>query len=162
MSTTHISVITSATMTQNKHHYLGPLVILPTFYRILLTQDLKKKLLPFPVFKVLLLVNKFRNVPPQLQYQCRHFLTENTYHLIGRSRGHAQHTPPSPMGPNSFVFAYIFTQKCPRRRSTPPPPPPREILDPPLHLQNFINSRFPIVYFSSRFLLVTCEKIVRW
>ena len=25
------------------------------------------------------------------------------------------------MGPNSFVFAYIFTKKCPRRRSTPPP-----------------------------------------
>ena len=25
------------------------------------------------------------------------------------------------MGPNSFVFAYIFTKKRPRRRSTPPP-----------------------------------------
>ena len=24
-----------------------------------------------------------------------------------------------PMGPNSFVFAYIFTEKCPRRRSMP-------------------------------------------
>ena len=24
------------------------------------------------------------------------------------------------MGPNSFVFAYIFTEKCLRRRSTPP------------------------------------------
>ena len=34
-----------------------------------------------------------------------------------------------PMGPNSFVFAYIFTEKCPRQRSTPPL---REILDPPL------------------------------
>ena len=32
--------------------------------------------------------------------------------------GCAQHTPP--MGPNSFVFAYIFTEKCPRRRSMPP------------------------------------------
>ena len=28
--------------------------------------------------------------------------------------------PPPPMGPNSFIFAYIFTEKCPRRRSTPP------------------------------------------
>ena len=26
-----------------------------------------------------------------------------------------------PMGPNSFIFAYIFTKKCPRQRSTPPP-----------------------------------------
>ena len=25
-----------------------------------------------------------------------------------------------PMGPNSFIFTYIFTKKCPRRRSTPP------------------------------------------
>ena len=25
-----------------------------------------------------------------------------------------------PIGPNSFVFAYIFTKKCPCRRSTPP------------------------------------------
>ena len=25
-----------------------------------------------------------------------------------------------PMGPNSFVFAYIFTEKCPRQRSMPP------------------------------------------
>ena len=40
------------------------------------------------------------------------------------------------MGPNSFVFAYIFGEKCLRRRSTPPrngsTPPLREILDPPL------------------------------
>ena len=33
--------------------------------------------------------------------------------------GHARRTP-SPMGPNSFVFAYIFTEKHPHRRSTPP------------------------------------------
>ena len=38
---------------------------------------------------------------------------------IGRSRGVCPvHAPP--MGPNFFVFAYIFTKKCPRRRSTPP------------------------------------------
>ena len=44
------------------------------------------------------------------------------------------HAPP--MGPNSFIFAYIFTKKCPHQRSMPPPngcmPPLREILDPPL------------------------------
>ena len=33
--------------------------------------------------------------------------------------GHARHTPPL-MGPNSFIFAYIFTKKCPHRRSTAP------------------------------------------
>ena len=39
---------------------------------------------------------------------------------IGGSRGgHAWHMPP--MGPNSFIFAYIFTEKCPRRRSMPSP-----------------------------------------
>ena len=40
-----------------------------------------------------------------------------------------------PMGPNSFVFAYIFTKKCLCRRSTPPNgsmSPLREILDLPL------------------------------
>ena len=31
----------------------------------------------------------------------------------------AERTPP-PMGPNSFVFAYIFTEKHLHRRSTPP------------------------------------------
>ena len=33
--------------------------------------------------------------------------------------GCAGRTPP-PMGPNSFIFAYIFTEKHPCRRSTPP------------------------------------------
>ena len=32
--------------------------------------------------------------------------------------GRARRTPP--MGPNSFIFAYIFTKKCPHRRSMPP------------------------------------------
>ena len=31
---------------------------------------------------------------------------------------------PSPTGPNSFVFTYIFTEKCPQQRSMPPPPHP--------------------------------------
>ena len=48
--------------------------------------------------------------------------------------------PPPPMGPNSFIFAYIFTKKCPRRRFTRPPngctPPLWEILDPPLLLHD--------------------------
>ena len=33
--------------------------------------------------------------------------------------GRAGHMPP-PMGPNSFIFAYIFTKKHPHQRSTPP------------------------------------------
>ena len=46
-----------------------------------------------------------------------HFRVFNT----GGSRGRAGRTPP--IGPNSFVFAYIFTKKRPHQRSTPPPPP---------------------------------------
>ena len=43
-----------------------------------------------------------------------------------------------PTGPNSFVFTYIFTEKCPRWRPKPPqngstPPPLWKILDPVLH-----------------------------
>ena len=37
---------------------------------------------------------------------------------IGGSRGRAGRTPP--MGPNSFVYAHIFTEKHPRWSSTPP------------------------------------------
>ena len=40
--------------------------------------------------------------------------------LAGLGRGRAGRTAP-PMGPNSFIFAYIFTEKCPCWRSTPPP-----------------------------------------
>ena len=77
-------------------------------------------------------VNGFRNLGQMEEQNCCAFNHVN----IGGSRGGVPaHAPP--MGPNSFVFAYIFTEKCPRRRSTPPltgarPPPPREILDPPL------------------------------
>ena len=42
-------------------------------------------------------------------------------------------TPPT--GLISFIFAYVFTKKCTRRRLAPPngsAPPQREILDPPL------------------------------
>ena len=68
---------------------------------------------------------------------------QHIYLDIGGSRGggRARRTPP--MGPNSFVFTYIFTKKCPRWRSTPPPQrvhaPLREILDPPL-LDNVISA----------------------
>ena len=83
-------------------------------------------------------------------------------HFICGSRGGMPGACPPPMGPNSFIFAYIFTEKCPRWRSTPqwvhapptgnpgsatafspksarvggphPPPPQWEILDPPLML----------------------------
>ena len=53
--------------------------------------------------------------------------------LGGACLAHAPH-----MGPNSFIFAYIFTKKCPLQRFMPPlkgacpPPPPQEILDLPL------------------------------
>ena len=44
--------------------------------------------------------------------------TTNWAQSIGGSRGRAGAYPPT--GPNSFVFAYIFTEKCPCRRKTPP------------------------------------------
>ena len=43
------------------------------------------------------------------------FLTQ----VIGGSEGGVPGARP-PMGPNSFIFAHIFTEKCPRQRSTPP------------------------------------------
>ena len=64
---------------------------------------------------------------------CHHWCN----HHIGGSRGACQaHTPP--MGPNSFIFTYIFAKKHPHQRSTSPSwvhAPLREILDPPLHHQ---------------------------
>ena len=56
------------------------------------------------------------------------------YHILnlyvncsGESRGHRSLADLGgvsgahpPMGPNSFIFAYIFTEKHPHRRSTPP------------------------------------------
>ena len=47
-----------------------------------------------------------------------YFLTDNI--TIGRSRVAVRGTRPPPMGPNSFIFAYIFSEKCLHRRSTPP------------------------------------------
>ena len=52
--------------------------------------------------------------------------------------GGAAGTPPHPpTGSNSFIFAYVFTEKCLRRRSAPPPRPQWEILDPPLKTKTF-------------------------
>ena len=46
--------------------------------------------------------------------------------------------PPPPTRPNSFVFTYVFTEKCLCQRLVPPPmrvdAPQREILDPPLYV----------------------------
>ena len=59
-------------------------------------------------------------------YQTNSHISEVTDTLIlhtntiGGSRGGVPGTR-SPMGPNSFVFAYIFTEKHPCRWSTPPP-----------------------------------------
>ena len=55
-----------------------------------------------------------------------HIYEPNISLIIGGSRGRAWHTPP--MGPNSFVFAYIFGERTCIRG----PRPPREILDPSL------------------------------
>ena len=68
--------------------------------------------------------------------------------FIGRSRGVLVHAPPT--GPNSFIFAYIFTEKCPRWRPKSPPKwvhaPLQKILDPALVLliYLFIISVLPI------------------
>ena len=43
--------------------------------------------------------------------------------VIGGSRGGAA-APPPPTGSISFVFTYVFAEKCTRRRLAPPPPPP--------------------------------------
>ena len=54
---------------------------------------------------------------------------------IGGSGGACRRTSP-PTGPNSFIFAYIFTEKCSRWRPKPPkmgPRPLRKILDPALN-----------------------------
>ena len=60
--------------------------------------------------------------------------------LIGGSRGGRAGACP-PTGPNSFIFAYIFTEKCPHWRPKPPKmgprPPLQKILD--LALVLFLN-----------------------
>ena len=51
-------------------------------------------------------------------YICRKLQTET--HFISGSTGGVPGARP-PMGPNSFVFTNIFTEKGPHQRSTPPP-----------------------------------------
>ena len=46
--------------------------------------------------------------------------------------------PPPPKGPNSFILADVFTEKCPHRTSAPPSQ--REILDPPLQTAHFCRN----------------------
>ena len=54
-----------------------------------------------------------------------------------RIQGGCHGARPPPTGSISFVFTYIFTEKCTRWRLAPPPngsaPPQWEILDPPLN-----------------------------
>ena len=56
--------------------------------------------------------------------------------LVDPGGGTTGTCPPPPTGSISFVFTYVFAEKCMRRRLVPPPmgrrPPQREILDPPL------------------------------
>ena len=57
---------------------------------------------------------------------------------------------PPPIGPNSFIFAYIFAKKLPHRTLVPPkglePPPPQlEILEPPLSdNQGMVDTSLPV------------------
>ena len=79
------------------------------------------------------------------------WLEPHSFSLVDPGGQLLVYAPPPPMGSNSFVFAYVFTKKCPHQRSVPPtmarhPPPQREILDPPLVLnfsslaRRFINA----------------------
>ena len=67
------------------------------------------------------------------------FLESDQIHW--RTRGGRAGRMPPPMGPNSFVFAYIFTKKHPHQRSTTPLTGARphlwEILDLPLKYLGF-------------------------
>ena len=59
--------------------------------------------------------------------------------IIGGSGGRRVRRTPPPMGPNSFIFAYIFTEKHLCQRSMPPQwvhTPLQEILDLPLLILN--------------------------
>ena len=53
-------------------------------------------------------------------------------------QGGAAGAPAPPTGPNSFIFAFVFTENCPCQRLAPPnvlaptPHPQQEILDRPL------------------------------
>ena len=49
--------------------------------------------------------------------------TKDRIGALADLEGRAWHSPP--IGPNSFFFTYIFTEKRSRRRSTPPPTGPR-------------------------------------
>ena len=59
------------------------------------------------------------------------------------------------MGPNSFIFAYIFAEKCPRRGSTAPL---REIQDPPLLITTYMSALLTLISWeSSGCLAITLE-----
>ena len=76
--------------------------------------------------------------------------------IIGGSRGGVPGARP-PMGPNSFVFAYIFTEKCPRRRSTAPL---REILDPPLNMTHLEIRHSNALKNSHNFFSLLCGVLI--
>ena len=85
-------------------------------------------------------------------YDILNFNIDLHWRIKGGTTG--THPPPS-TGSNSFIFAYVFAKKCPRRRSAPPqrlsvPPPEREILDPLLTYQS-ISNRSYYFYFNSFF-----------
>ena len=77
----------------------------------------------------------------------------------------ARALPPPPTGPNSFIFTYVFTEKCLCQRFAPLQqglaPPQREILDPPLiYTMNFYGLTFifsPLHYLIFNFVFVSCK-----
>ena len=71
--------------------------------------------------------------------------------------------PPSPTGSISFIFAYVFAEKCTHRRSAPPPtgqrPPQREILDPPLLPLAFSSVNWCKIYVFTSNIMVLHHKV---
>ena len=67
-----------------------------------------------------------------------------------------------PTKSNSFVFAYIFTEKCPRRRSTPPTENPGSAT---ASNCNFVSSVVPEAFFILGSLLwfpTGLENLEKW
>ena len=65
------------------------------------------------------LVDVWRVRNPEKRRSWHRYHERITHMALADLGGRAGRTPP-PMGPNSFIFANIFTEKCPCQRSTPP------------------------------------------
>ena len=80
------------------------------------------------------------------QQRSKSYIFTNIPLSLADPGGHRWCAPPT--GSNSFVFAYVFTKKCLRRKLAPPQwlgtPPQREILDLPL-IMHIIHNNIDIV-----------------